>query len=707
MLRHRLAADSRVTLFGEDIEDPKGDVFGLTRGLTRAFPGRVFNSPLSESTIVGVSIGRALAGARPVAFIQFADFLPHAFNQILSELGSMHWRTDGTWQCPVILMIACGAYRPGLGPFHSQTLESVIAHVPGVDVLMPSTAADCAGLLNAAFESGRPTLFFYPKALLNDRDRTTSSDVDRQIVPLGKARFVSRGDDLTVVTWGSTVVLCEKAASALERAGVRVDLIDLRSIAPWDHKAVCDSVRRTRKLLVVHEDNSTCGFGAEVVAAVLEFVGAPVEARRVTRPDTYVPCNFSNQIEVLPSFKRVLNVAAELLNLELTWRSPLQGDCDLFTIEAQGTSPADDSVTVIQWKVEPGDTVSAGQHLAELEADKATFFLTAPADGVVVDVLVSNGQSARIGTPLLRLRSAFTNDLRRPPTREDLGTPMLRRRPNPVQARAPVVGHSPFHCRPVGLSVVHTAVGACRVTNYELAQRFPGKTPDDILKLTGIESRPRLAADESVLSLAVEAARQALEREGLSVCDLDAIICSTTTPVLASPSMACLVLHELDPEGAAKTVAAYDVNAACSGYLYALSAGYDFLQTRPHSHLLVLSAEAPSSMADPKDFDTAVLFGDAASATILYGATHPARPLAVLHRPVLSARGENGSALRVPALGRGYMAMNGRIVFREAVACMAEALTRTCAERGIGLEQLDLVVPHQANRRIIDALRRG
>ena len=195
-------------LYGEDIEDPKGDVFGVTQGLTVAFPGRVLNSPLSESTIVGVSIGRALAGERPVAFIQFADFLPLAFNQIISELGSMYWRTDGAWQCPLVILAPCGGYRPGLGPFHAQSLESVMAHVPGIDVAMPADAADAAGLLHAAFESQRPTIFLYPKSCLNDRSAMTSADVERQRVPLGKSRNVGRGNDLTIVTWGSTLRLC-------------------------------------------------------------------------------------------------------------------------------------------------------------------------------------------------------------------------------------------------------------------------------------------------------------------------------------------------------------------------------------------------------------------------------------------------------------------------------------------------------------------
>ena len=161
VLRHHLQTDPRVTLYGEDIEDPKGDVFGITRGLSTSFPG-LLTQPLSESTIVGLSIGRSLAGGRPVALIQFADVLPLAFNQILSELGSMYWRTAGGWECPVIILsLAAGIGLAWAIPH--QTLESVCAHVPGIDILMPSRAADAAGLLNAAFASGRPTLFFIPR----------------------------------------------------------------------------------------------------------------------------------------------------------------------------------------------------------------------------------------------------------------------------------------------------------------------------------------------------------------------------------------------------------------------------------------------------------------------------------------------------------------------------------------------------------------
>ena len=185
-LRAWLKKDPRVSLYGQDLEDPKGDVFGLTRGLSTAFPGRVANAPLSESTIAGVGIGRALAGGRPVSCLQFADFLPLAFNQIASEMGSMWWRTDGGWTVPMVLMAPCGGYRSGLGPFHAQTFESIVAHTPGVDVVVPSTAADAVGLLNAALRGGRPTVFLYPKVCLNDPTLATSRDVAEQIVLPGK-----------------------------------------------------------------------------------------------------------------------------------------------------------------------------------------------------------------------------------------------------------------------------------------------------------------------------------------------------------------------------------------------------------------------------------------------------------------------------------------------------------------------------------------
>jgi 2-oxoisovalerate dehydrogenase E1 component len=705
VLRSRLQSDPRVTLYGEDIEDPKGDVFGVTRGLTGAFPGRVVNSPLTESTILGVSIGRALAGMRPVAFIQFADFLPLAFNQIISELGSMYWRTNGQWQCPVIVMAACGGYRPGLGPFHAQTLESIMAHVPGVDVFMPSTAGDAAGLLNAAFESGRPTIFLYPKVCLNDRDGTTSGDVDRQLVPIGRSRAITQGDDLTIVTWGSTVSLCRKAIAALESAGKNVELIDLRSISPWDRDGVVRSARKTRKLLVVHEDNLTCGFGAEVAAAVAEAIPVSITIRRLTRPDTYVPCNFNNHLEVLPSFRRILEAAADMLDTDVAWQSVVGEAQGELTIKAIGSSPADQVVTVIAWKIGVGQSVRAGDILAELEADKAVFELASPAGGVVKAVLVKENEAVPVHTPLLTLSTETAEHSGgKQVSREEPGTPVLRpRATRPPQQTTRASNHrGPWQ---VAVSSIYTSLGNIVCTNEEVVTRFPDRRSEDIFQRTGIETRRWVDDDQTVLSMAVAAAEKALAAEGIPLAAISTIICSTTTPLNVTPSLACQVHYHLCKSQPAHDLPCYDLFAACSGYLYALAAGYDFLQSHPDGNVLVITAEALSRSTDRNDFDTAILFGDAASATVLYGQDNHQRGRAALHRPIVSAAGESGQVLHVPLPGRGSVQMNGRKLFPEAVRRMIAMLQRACTEAGYSLKDLDLVVPHQANGRIIEAMR--
>ena len=704
VLRSRMAADPRITLYGQDIEDPKGDVFGLTQGLTLAFPGRVTNSPLSESTIVGLSIGQALAGARPVAFIQFADFLPLAFNQIISELGSMYWRTDGGWQCPVLILAPCGGYRPGLGPFHAQTLESVLAHVPGVDVLMPADAADAAGLLNAAFLSERPTIFLYPKSCLNDRNAMTSIDVDRQRVPIGKSRKLTRGDDLTIVTWGSTVRLCQRVVGYLSDVEIGVDLIDLRSISPWDQEAVCESSRRTCKVIVVHEDNHTCGFGAEVIATIAESAGRHVLCRRITRPDTYVPCNFANQLEVLPSARRIVEAAADLLNLEMNWELPARKSTDLFVVEANGASPADQTVTVIAWLIRPGDVVRAGQRIAEVESDKSVLDLSSSVDGTVHSILVEEGDPVGIGTSLALIDVRCQGVLRRSPIREEAGVPRLARRVIPSRSRR-IASEPESKTHEVGMSRTYCATGSRDFRNSDIIQLFPRRTAEEVSKRFGIDCRHRLASDETVLTMAVSAARAALEHEGLSIEDIELIVCSTNTPIFTVPSLACLILQALDGGRERGETAAYDLTAACTGYLYGLSAGYDFLRSRPSARVMVVTAEAMSHITDPTDYYTSTHFGDAASATILECQESGVAPWARLRRPVIGARGEVGEALRVELQGQRRVVMDGKTALSEAVPRMADALYRACDEAGIRPADLDLIVPHQGSHTMINGLR--
>lgn len=711
VLRRQLAADPRVTLFGEDIEDPKGDVFGVTRGLSRDFPGQVSNSALTESTILGVSIGRAMAGGRPVACIQFADFLPLAFNQMASELSSIHWRTAGGWQTPVIVLAPCGAYRPGLGPYHAHTYESVIAHLPGVDVVMPSSAADAAGLLNAAFanqSTGRPTVFLYPKVCLNDPALAAPPSALDQVIQPGVARFLTRGAELTLVTWGSTVPLCLRAAQALGAAGIGVDLIDLRSLSPWDPLAVTRSVEQSRRLIVVHEDNLVCGFGAEVVSTVSERAAVPFQSRRITRGETFPPTNYVNQIEVLPNLKRILVAAAELCGLDLAWEEEAAGEKDVFVVEAVGSSPADQSVSVVEWKTAEGATIAAGDLLADCEADKATFELRAPVGGILKDLLAVD-QKVPIGSPLARIvtpRSTVPAAPRRIPVEPK---PRITRRPPvrvPTRLDVVVPDHAIGRRVKIGISTVAAAPAGRVVTNEELVQRFPGRVPHDIFQRTGIESRRILAPGETAASLAARAAREALAGVGVGLADLDAIYVSTSTPISISPSMACLLHHALAGGGPTRDIQASDILAACSGYLYALQAAFDFCRSKPDANILVVTAEAMSEFTDPNDFDTAIVFGDAATATLVHGPSSPlfGRCRAHLHRPVLSARGEDGTILHHGRKGSPAVNMDGLKVFPMAVRQLIALLKQACAESEVAVEDLSYIIPHQANGRILDAV---
>jgi 2-oxoisovalerate dehydrogenase E1 component len=709
VLRDRLRRDPGVMLFGEDIEDPKGDVFGVTKGLSTEFPGRVRNSPLTESTIVGECVGRAMAGQRPVAFIQFADFLPLAYNQITTELATLAWRSAGRWNAPLIIMAPCGAFRPGLGPYHAQTLESVFAHVPGLDVFMPATATDAAGMLNAAFESERPTLFLYPKSLLNNPDYRTSADVDRQFIPIGTARKVRAGRDITLVAWGNTVRLCSRVAETLEHAGVEAEVIDLRFLSPWDIQAVLSSAEKTARLLVVHEDNHTCGFGAEILATVAQRTLVPVAMRRVSRPDTYIPCFFPNQIEVLPSFKSVLTTAAEMLNLSLSWIPPADAEPGVHYVQAIGSGPSDDTVIVVEWLVAPGARVQRGDPVASLEATKSVFELTSPVSGVLEELFAEEGDVVAVGARLMRIRLEETVGRAKAVTQELCGTAVLTRKTTTETLRIPqqFSERRPFL---VGLSSVATATGSQLVTNSDLVKlgvlkSMNGMSPEDIVRRTGIESRMWAKDGENGVDLAVKACWQVLEQERLLLDDVDLVICSTTSPTSVTPSMACQILNALGRGKNEPMAQAYDINAACSGYLYALQAGYDYLQSMPHSRVLVTTAEVLSPLLDPADFDTAILFGDATSATVLYGEAHFDKAKARLYRPELSAKGEDGSTLFVPLLHDGYIQMKGKKVFSEAVRLMVASLNRICAREKIRVQDLSMVVPHQANQRIIDAIQ--
>ncbi len=232
----------------------------------------------------------------------------------------------------------------------------------------------------------------YPKALLNDLTAATSADVSRQFIPIGPARKVRAGRDITFVAWGNTVRICQRVAEALEQAGVESEIVDLRSLSPWDRHAVLASAEKTARLIVVHEDNQTCGVGAEVLATVTETARVPVACRRVARPDTHVPCHFGNQLGLLPSFRTVLATAAELLDLELAWSEPAAQEEGIAVIEAIGSGPSDDQVEIVQWFIRPGETIQRGTPLASMEASKSVFDMNSTVEGTVEELLAEAGQ---------------------------------------------------------------------------------------------------------------------------------------------------------------------------------------------------------------------------------------------------------------------------------------------------------------------------
>ncbi|MDZ4199361.1 MAG: transketolase C-terminal domain-containing protein, partial [Kiritimatiellia bacterium] len=704
-LRARLADDGRVTLYGQDIEDPKGDVFGVTRGLSTEFGDRVCNSPLSEATILGVSIGRALAGGRPVAFLQFADFFPVAFNQIYSELAALYWRSAGQWPAPVIVLAVTGGYRPGLGPYHAQTPEAFMLHAPGLDVFMPATAADAAGLLNSAFDSGRPSIFFYPKNLLNERTSLADPNVRGQRIPIGRARQVRAGNDLTLVGWGNTVAICEQVAATLETDGLGVEVLDLRTLSPWDREMVSASAARTGRLIVVHEDTRTCGLGAEILAHISETHPDRVQMARVTTPDTWLAFHYGSQLHALPSFRSVLERAADMLGRDVSWKSAAVDKPGWYTLRATGSSPSDEVVRILAWHVKEGDRVEAGGEIASAEADKAAFEVASPVSGTLDKLLLAEGEQAQVGEPIATLRllkgTALPAALARPDE-----IPVLTARPARILSATRSVTRAVDSQAPVVLSTIASALGSRVMDNDSLLSQFPDWNAADVVQRTGIERRFWIDQDESVLTLAVKAARECLDREGLAVSDLDALICSTGTPLSMTPSLACRVLKELSPARGEVMVQAWDVNAACSGYLYALQSAYDFLTNRPEAKVLVLTAETLSPVLDAKDPGTLFLFGDAATASLITRDPARAAAIARIHRPVLSAKGEDESILFVPFPGSGAcLQMSGQQVFRVAVRKMIDMLEQACKQADIDVQDLAMIVPHPANTRIIEAIR--
>src|SRR5216110_60870 len=305
-LRLGLQRDKRRIIFGEDIEDPKGGVFRLTQNLSTDFPTQVYNSPLAESTILGVACGLASYGKRPVFELQFIDFINPGWNQLATNLSTLRWRSFGTWKCPAVIYAPYGAYLPGGSLWHSQANESALAHYPGINVVIPSNPADAAGLLWTAMHCEDPTIFLIPKHLLwAEHDYAEAI----RAVPLGRARQCISGSDVTVVAWGNTI---EKSLEAIAKIDneTSVELIDLRSIVPWDKAAIENSVGKTRRLVVVQEDTENCSVGQMIISHVTSMpelwnamISPPV---LVSKANVMIGYNPIYEYAALPDVERIV-----------------------------------------------------------------------------------------------------------------------------------------------------------------------------------------------------------------------------------------------------------------------------------------------------------------------------------------------------------------------------------------------------------------
>ena len=427
-LRLGLERDKRRIIFGEDIEDPKGGVFRLTQKLSTDFPNQVFNSPLAESTILGVACGLASYGKRPVFELQFIDFIGPGWNQLVTNICCLRWRSFGQWKCPMVIYAPSGAYLPGGSLWHSQANEAALAHYPGLSVVIPSTPEDAAGLLWTAMQCEDPILFLIPKHMFW-AERESAEPI--RAIPLGKARKRQAGSDVTLIAWGNTV---EKALEAIQKIEneASIELIDLRSISPWDRETVEESVRKTGRVVVVQEDTENCSVGQMIITHLTsqtdlwsKMVSPPI---LVSRGNVMIGYNPIYEYAALPDVQRIvaairksISTKTERTGVEAVVSTAESDDRGRHARPYSGQEPQPrpataaantQSITVpimgegirsakiVALLKKPGDPIELDDALCEVETDKAVYPIESSFAGTMGEWKVEVGATVEIGAEL-------------------------------------------------------------------------------------------------------------------------------------------------------------------------------------------------------------------------------------------------------------------------------------------------------------------
>jgi 2-oxoisovalerate dehydrogenase E1 component len=435
-LRAGLEEDPRRIIFGEDIEDPKGGVFRLTQKLSTEFPNQVFNSPLAESTILGVGCGLAAYGKRPVFELQFIDFIYPGFNQLVTNISNLRWRSFGNWKCPLVIYAPYGAYLPGGSLWHSQANESALAHYPGLSLVIPSTPEDAAGLLWTAMHTEDPVIFLIPKHLLWAEHE---SHEPIRAVPFGQARKCSEGSDVTLVAWGNTIEKSLEAVAKID-SEASIELIDLRSIMPWDKAAIEESVRKTRRLVVVQEDTENCSVGQMIISHLTgnaelwsTMISPPI---LVSKANVMIGYNPIYEYAALPDVERIITSIKRSMSTTQERSIVATGAVVEAAVSSRKVEPAPEdkrpsrpktdmtkqraqSITVpimgegirnakiVSLLKKPGDPIALDDDLCEVETDKAVYPIQSSFAGVMGEWNTKVGDTVNIGQ---ELGTIFTGD---------------------------------------------------------------------------------------------------------------------------------------------------------------------------------------------------------------------------------------------------------------------------------------------------------